>query len=268
MGIKVEDEIAFAQSSPGVDLISPPPLHDIYSIEALQELVETLRELYPEVRVVVKLDSGLNIGAIAAGVVKAGADIIQISGGSGGTGAAPLTSMMHAGLPWELGLVDVHKTLISYGLRSRVILRVDGGLHTGRDVVIAALLGAEEFAFGKSLLIAQGCIMARVCETNKCPRGIATQDPKFLNKYRGTPDQIVRFLEQLAEDVRVNLGKIGVSSLGDVVGKASTYLRSQARYEELIEDMGIDLGAFLMGFSGQLTGARRQVTGSMVSIDR
>ena len=250
MGIKVDEHIAFARrASPGIDLISPPPLHDIYSIEDLKELIETLRELSPGVRIVVKLVSGAHIGAIAAGVVKAGADIIQISGGSGGTGAAPLSSMMHAGLPWELGLVDVHKTLLAYGLRSRVLLRVDGGLHSGRDVVIAALLGAQEFAFGKSLLIAQGCIMARVCQTNKCPRGIATQDPKFKDKYRGSAEQIVSFLDLLAEDVRQTLAHMGVQSIEEIVGLGSHFLKGSERFDQVIEGLGIDLSLFLHGLT-------------------
>jgi glutamate synthase domain-containing protein 2/glutamate synthase domain-containing protein 1 len=178
MGVKVDEAIARARhSNPGVDLISPPPLHDIYSIEDLRELIYELKQLKPGVPVGVKLVSGTNIGTIAAGVVKAGADVVHVSGGDGGTGAASLSSMKHAGLPWELGLSEVHRVLTEQGLREHAVLRVDGGLATGFDVVAAALLGAEEFNFGKMLLIAEGCIMARVCQKNTCPRGIATVVP-------------------------------------------------------------------------------------------
>ncbi|MCA9551066.1 MAG: glutamate synthase subunit alpha, partial [Myxococcales bacterium] len=211
MAVKVDEHIARARhSNPGVDLISPPPLHDIYSIEDLRQLIYELRQLAPEARVIVKLVSGAGIGAIAAGVVKAGADVIQISGGDGGTGAASISSMRHAGLPWELGLADAHQTLVAQDLREHVVLRVDGGLSTGEDIVKAALLGGEEFGFGKLLLIAEGCIMARVCEKNTCPRGIATHDPKYKAKYRGDVDDVVTFLNYLAEDVRRHLAKAGV----------------------------------------------------------
>jgi glutamate synthase domain-containing protein 2/glutamate synthase domain-containing protein 1/glutamate synthase domain-containing protein 3 len=244
MAVKVDAEIARARYSlPGVDLISPPPLHDVYSIEDLRQLIYELKQLKPGVRVSVKLVSGHNIGAIAAGVVKAGADVIQISGGDGGTGAASISSMKHAGLPWELGLMEVHRTLVEMWLRERVTLRVDGGLLSGRDVVIAALLGAEEFGFGKILLVAEGCIMARVCEKNTCPRGIATHDPRFKEKYRGTKEKIVNYLTYVAEDVRRELAKIGACRIEDIVGKAQL-LQPRARHEELIRGRGIDLTAF------------------------
>ena len=247
MGIKVDTSIARARhSSPGVDLISPPPLHDIYSIEDLKELIYELRQLHPETQICVKLVAGSNIGNIAVGVVKAGADVIQISGGSGGTGAASLSSMMHAGLPWELGLVDVHQTLIENGLRDRVTLRVDGGLHSGMDLIVATLLGAEEYGFGKLLLVAQGCIMARICEKNRCPRGIATHDPKFKAKYRGSPKDIT-VLQTLAEDVRGHLATMGVRRLEDILGQANVYLRPQAEHDELIKKYQLDLTFFLHG---------------------
>ena len=219
MGIKVNDDIARARHARvGVSLISPPPHHDIYSIEDLKQLIYEIKAFKPELKVSVKLVAGDNIGAIALGVVKAGADIIHISGGSGGTGAAALTSMKHAGLPWELGLSEVHESLARAGVREQVLLRVDGGLFTGRDIVCAAFLGADHFEFGKILLVAEGCIMARVCEKNTCPAGIATQDPKFKARYKGKVDHVVKFLKYLAEDVRYELAKLGQESLEKVIG--------------------------------------------------
>ena len=244
MAVKVDAEIARARHSlPGVDLISPPPLHDIYSIEDLRQLIYELKQLRPGVRVAVKLVSGTNIGAIAAGVVKAGADIIQVSGGDGGTGAATLTSMQHAGLPWELGLMEVHRTLGDQWLRDRVTLRVDGGLQTGRDVVVAAMLGAEEYGFGKILLVAEGCIMARVCEKNTCPRGIATHDPRYKAKYQGTRARVVSFLTHLAEDVRRQLALLGVPRLEELVGRGDL-LQPHPRHARLIEERGLELARF------------------------
>ena len=245
MGVKVSADIAHARhTSPGVDLISPAPLHDIYSIEDLKQLIYELRQLAPESAVCVKLVAGANIGTIAVGVVKAGADVIQISGGDGGTGAASISSMKHAGLPWELGLVDVHQVLVEQGLREAVRLRVDGGLSTGRDVVLAAALGADEFGFGKLLLIAVGCIMARICEKNRCPRGIATHDPRFLAKYVGGPGGVVRLLTLIADDVRDRLAKAGVPSLDALRGRASL-LRESETHAADITRRGIDLSGLL-----------------------
>lgn len=245
MGIKVDEHIARARhANPGVDLISPPPLHDIYSIEDLKELIYELKQLKPDAKVNVKLVSGANIGTIAVGVAKAGADVIHVSGGDGGTGAASLSSMKHAGLPWEIGLVDVHKTLIANNLRKNVILRVDGGLHTGEDVVMASILGAEEFEFGKLLLIAEGCIMARICEKNTCPTGIATHDPKFKAKYKGHKDHIVKLMRILAEDVRRHLARIGLASLQDALGRTDLLMANPA-HEDRIAKRNIDLGLFL-----------------------
>jgi glutamate synthase domain-containing protein 2/glutamate synthase domain-containing protein 3 len=244
MAVKVDEHIARARhAKPGVDLISPAPLHDIYSIEDLRELIYELKQL-KDVRVSVKLVSGVGIGAIAAGVVKAGADVIQISGGDGGTGAASLSSMKHAGLPWELGLIEVHRTLVEQRLREHVVLRVDGGLSTGSDVVMAAMLGAEEFGFGKILLVAEGCIMARVCEKNTCPRGIATHDPKYKAKYRGTPEDVVAFLRHLAEDVRGILSRIGADRLETIVGRADL-LEPDPRHEALIASRKLVLSGLL-----------------------
>ncbi len=241
MAAKVDAEIARARHAPlGVDLISPPPQHDIYSIEDLRELIHELKQLRPGVPVVVKLVSGVNVGTIAAGVVKAGADVVQISGGDGGTGAASLSSMKHAGLPWELGLAEAHAALVAQQLREHVVLRVDGGLSTGRDIVVAAMLGAEGFGFGKLLLVAEGCIMARVCEKNTCPRGIATHDPKYKAKYRGTEDAVVRWLEALADDVRRELAALGVSRLEELVGRADR-LEPDPAHAERIRSRRLDL---------------------------
>ncbi len=244
MGIKVNEDIAHARhSEPGVDLISPPPLHDIYSIEDLKQLIYELKQVNPGSKVNVKLVSGENIGTIAVGVAKAGADVIHISGGDGGTGAATLTSMKHAGLPWEIGLLEVHRTLCEHGLREFVELRTDGGLHTGADIVSAAILGAEGFDFGKLLLVAEGCVMARICEKNTCPTGIATHDPKFKAKYKGHKDHVVRMLDILAEDVRRELAKIGASSIEEIIGRIDL-LTIKEKHIELIDERNIDIGWF------------------------
>ena len=245
MGVKVDENIAFARhSEPGFDLISPPPLHDIYSIEDLKQLIYELKQIKPEARVNVKLVSGENIGTIAVGVAKAGADVIHISGGDGGTGAATLTSMKHAGLPWEIGLLEVHRTLCEHGLREFVELRTDGGLHSGSDIISAALLGAEGFDFGKLLLIAEGCVMARICEKNTCPTGIATHDPKFKAKYKGNKDHVIRMMEYLAEDVRRNLAKIGAKSIEEIIGRIDL-LTLKEEHQELVDSRHIELGYFM-----------------------
>lgn len=245
MGVKVDESIAKARfSTKGVSLISPPPHHDIYSIEDLKELIYELKQLKPDVKVSVKLVSGKNIGAIAMGVVKAGADIILISGGCGGTGAATLMSMKHAGLPWEIGLMEVHKQLSDAGLRHRVVLRVDGGLYTGRDIITAAILGAQEFDFGKILLVTQGCIMARVCEKNTCPTGIATQDPKFKARYTGLVDEIVKYLTYVADDVIYYLKKMGVDSLSQLIGQTEL-LEPSMETEDLRRELNLNLDFFL-----------------------
>ena len=245
MGLKVDAEIAKARfANPGFDLISPPPLHDIYSIEDLKQLINDLKQIHPNGKVSVKLVSGVNIGTIAVGVAKAGADSIQVSGGEGGTGAASLSSMKHAGLPWEIGLLEVHQALVENNLRDHVILRTDGGLSTGKDIVLASILGAEEFDFGKFLLIAEGCIMARICEKNTCPRGIATHDPKFKAKYVGHKDHIVKGLTYIAEDVRRILAKIGETSLQDICGNTDL-LTINGTHLELINELNLDLGFFL-----------------------
>lgn len=245
MGIKVSPEIARARhSNPNVDLISPPPLHDIYSIEDLKQLIYELKQFKPSAKVSVKLVAGSNVGTIAVGVAKAGADIIHIAGSDGGTGAATLTSMKHAGLPWELGLVEAHKALVKNGLRRHVTLRVDGALQTGRDIVTAAVLGAEEFDFGKLILVAQGCIMARICEKNTCPTGIATHDPKFKAKYKGKAEDIVRVLSHIADDTRNHLSALGISNLRELVGRTDL-LEIDSSHLSLIDSRGLDLSGLM-----------------------
>ncbi|MBX3030865.1 MAG: glutamate synthase large subunit [Chloroflexi bacterium] len=205
----------------GISLISPPPHHDIYSIEDLAQLIADLRAINPSARIGVKLVAALGIGTIAAGVAKAGADYIQVSGHVGGTGASPLSSIKHVGIPWELGLAEVHQVLMRNDLRDRVALRTDGGLQTGRDVVIAALLGAEEYGFGTAALVAIGCDMARQCHLDTCPTGIATQREDLRAKFTGTPEDVVRYFTAVAEDVRSVLSRLGRSSLAEVVGDVS-----------------------------------------------
>jgi len=244
MGVKVDANIAKARfSNVGVNLISPPPHHDIYSIEDLKQLIYELKQLKPDMKVSVKLVAGKNIGPIALGVVKAGADIIQISGGNGGTGAANLMSMKHAGLPWEIGLMEVHQHLSDANLRSSILLRVDGGLFSGFDVVMAAIYGAEEFDFGKMLLVSQGCIMARVCEKNICPAGIATQDEKFKKRYNGRVENTVKYLKYIAEDVQYYLAQIGYKSLDDVIGHTNI-LDVATRHADLKKHINVNLDFF------------------------
>jgi glutamate synthase (ferredoxin) len=219
-GKKVSPYIAELRNcKPGVTLISPPPHHDIYSIEDLAQLIFDLHQINPSAQISVKLVASIGIGTIAAGVAKGNADIIQISGHDGGTGASPLSSIKHAGVPWELGLTEVHTTLVNNLLRDRVILRVDGGLRTGRDIVLAALMGAEEFGFGTIAMIATGCVMARICHTNNCPVGVATQRQDLRNRYPGIPSDLVNFFIFIAEEVRTILANLGYQSLSDIVGQ-------------------------------------------------
>jgi glutamate synthase domain-containing protein 3 len=208
------------RGQPGMTMISPPPHHDIYSIEDLAQLISDLRAVNPTARIGVKLVAGAGIGTIAAGVAKAQADYIMVSGHSGGTGASPLSSIKHAGLPWELGLAETHQVLVRNRLRDRVALRTDGGLQTGRDVVVAAMLGAEEFGFGTAALVAIGCDMARQCHLDTCPTGIATQREELRAKFTGTPEQVVAFFTALAEDVRRVLAALGLRSIGEAIGRA------------------------------------------------
>ncbi|MBD1851251.1 glutamate synthase large subunit [Leptolyngbya sp. FACHB-711] len=220
-GKKVSSYIAMLRrSKPGVTLISPPPHHDIYSIEDLSQLIFDLHQINPAAQVSVKLVAEVGIGTIAAGVAKANADIIQISGHDGGTGASPLSSIKHAGVPWELGLTEVHRVLIENRLRDRVLLRADGGIKTGWDVLMAALMGAEEYGFGSISMIAEGCIMARICHTNNCPVGVATQQEKLRQRFTGMPEHVVNFFYFVAEEVRSLLARLGYRSLKDVIGRA------------------------------------------------
>jgi len=220
-GHKVTAEIAAIRHSvPGVTLISPPPHHDIYSIEDLAQLIFDLKQVNPKARIAVKLVSEAGIGTIAAGVAKAGADVIHISGHDGGTGASPLGSIKNAGTPWELGLAETQQALMMNGLRSRVRLRVDGGLKTGRDVMIAAMLGADEFGFATAAVVALGCVMARQCHLNTCPVGIATQDSNLRRKFNGTPAMVESFFRGLADDVRHHLSELGIQSLEKLVGRS------------------------------------------------
>ena len=220
-GRKVSEYIAsLRRSKPGVTLISPPPHHDIYSIEDLAQLIFDLHQINPKAKVSVKLVAEIGIGTIAAGVAKANADIIQISGHDGGTGASPLSSIKHAGSPWELGLSEVHRVLMENSLRDRVILRVDGGLKSGWDVLMAAMMGGEEYGFGSIAMIAEGCIMARICHTNNCPVGVASQKEELRKRFPGTPEKVVNFFYFIAEEVRSLLAKFGYRSLREVIGRA------------------------------------------------
>ncbi len=219
-GHKVDETIArLRHSSPGVELISPPPHHDIYSIEDLAQLIWDLKQGNPRARISVKLVSCTGVGTVAAGVVKACADHITISGHDGGTGAAPLSSIKSAGLPWELGLAETQQTLVRQGLRSRVVLQVDGGLRTGRDVVIAAMLGAEEFGFATAALVASGCVLMRVCHLNTCPVGVATQDPVLRRRFAGQPEHVIRYFLMVAEDTRRWMARLGFRNFADMVGQ-------------------------------------------------
>ncbi|MCC5649695.1 glutamate synthase large subunit [Nostoc sp. XA013] len=230
-GPKVSQYIAMLRrSKPGVTLISPPPHHDIYSIEDLAQLIFDLHQINPKAKVSVKLVAEVGIGTIAAGVAKANADIIQVSGHDGGTGASPLSSIKHAGSPWELGLSEVHRVLMENSLRDRVILRVDGGLKSGWDVVIGALMGGEEFGFGSIAMIAEGCIMARVCHMNTCPVGVATQKEELRKRFTGIPEQVVNFFYFIAEEVRSLLARLGYRSLSEIIGRADLLkLRPEAK---------------------------------------
>ncbi|CAN5790706.1 glutamate synthase large subunit [soil metagenome] len=218
--MKVNGLIArLRNTQPGVTLISPPPHHDIYSIEDLAQLIHDLKEVNDRARVCVKLVAETGVGTVAAGVAKANADIILISGHDGGTGASPLTSIKHAGLPWELGLAEAQQVLMLNGLRERVTLRTDGGMRNGRDIVKAAILGAEEFNFGTIALIALGCVYVRQCHLNNCPVGVATTDPKFRAKFKGKPEHVVNFFNSVAQEVREIMAQLGVSKLNDLIGR-------------------------------------------------
>lgn len=239
-GFKVSAQIAeLRHSTPGVTLISPPPHHDIYSIEDLAQLIYDLKQINPFASVCVKLVARSGIGTIAAGVAKAKADVILIAGYAGGTGASPLTSIKHAGLPWELGLSEVHQVLTLNRLRHQVKLRTDGGLRTGRDIVMAAMLGAEEYGIGTASLIAMGCLMVRQCHSNTCPVGICTQDEELRKRFGGTAEKVVNLMNFLAEEVRELLAELGFASLNDIIGRTDL-LAQVSRGAENLDDLDLN----------------------------
>ena len=239
-GFKVDKLIArLRHATEGVTLVSPPPHHDIYSIEDLAQLIYDLKQINPDAKVCVKLVARSGIGTIAAGVAKAKADTILISGHSGGTGASPQSSIKYAGVPWEMGLSEVHQVLVLNRLRHRVRLRTDGGLKTGRDVVIAALLGAEEFGLGTASLVAMGCIMVRQCHSNTCPVGVCTQDEKLQEKFEGTPEKVINLFSFVAEEVREILASLGARSLNEIVGRTDL-LRQVSRGASHLDDLDLN----------------------------
>lgn len=243
-GGKVDDYIAsIRHSTPGVGLISPPPHHDIYSIEDIAQLIHDLKNANPDARISVKLGSEVGVGTIAAGVTKAKTDHLVIAGHDGGTGASPLTSIKHAGLPWELGIAETHQTLVMNNLRSRVYLQTDGQLKTGRDVAMAALLGAEEFGFATAPLITLGCIMMRKCHLNTCPVGIATQDPELRKKFGGQPEHVVNYFFMVAEELRGIMAQLGFRNINDMVGRSDVLEMNKAL--DHWKSSGIDLSAIL-----------------------
>ena len=243
-GRKVDKTIArIRHSTPGVGLISPPPHHDIYSIEDIAQLIHDLKNANPEARISVKLGSEIGVGTIAAGVTKAKTDHLVIAGHDGGTGASPLTSIKHAGLPWELGLAETHQTLVSNNLRSRVVLQTDGQIKTGRDVAMAMLLGAEEIGFATAPLVTLGCIMMRKCHLNTCPVGIATQDPALRKKFSGSPDHVVNFFFMVAEELRGIMAKLGLRTVNEMIGRVDLL---EAKYAlDHWKAKGLDFTAFL-----------------------
>jgi glutamate synthase (NADPH/NADH) large chain len=243
-GTKVFPWIAKTRhTTPGVGLVSPPPHHDIYSIEDLAELIHDLKNANRRARISVKLVSEVGVGTIAAGVAKAHADVVLISGYDGGTGASPLSSIKHAGLPWELGLAETHQTLLLNNLRSRIVIEVDGQLKTGRDVAIAALLGAEEFGFATAPLVTLGCIMMRVCHSNTCPTGVATQDPALRAKFAGKPEYVVNFMRFVAQEVREIMSQLGFRTFNEMVGRANVL--EQKKAIEHWKAKGLDLSSIL-----------------------
>ncbi|SOB78989.1 glutamate synthase (NADPH) large subunit [Sphingomonas guangdongensis] len=239
-GFKVTELIAkLRHATPGVGLISPPPHHDIYSIEDLAQLIYDLKQINPRARVCVKLVSSAGIGTVAAGVAKAHADVILVAGHNGGTGASPQTSIKYAGTPWEMGLSEVNQTLTLNGLRGRIRLRTDGGLKTGRDIVIAAILGAEEYGIGTLSLVAMGCIMVRQCHSNTCPVGVCVQDERLRAKFTGTPEKVINLMTFIAEEVREILARLGVRSLDEVIGRTEL-LRQVSRGAEHLDDLDLN----------------------------
>jgi glutamate synthase domain-containing protein 2/glutamate synthase domain-containing protein 1/glutamate synthase domain-containing protein 3 len=259
-GHKVDGYIAKLRfATPGVELISPPPHHDIYSIEDLKQLIFDLRAANPRASVSVKLAAEVGVGTVAAGVAKAGADHVVIAGHDGGTGASPLSSIQAAGVPWEIGLAETQQTLIENDLRSRIVVQADGQMRTGRDVVIAALLGADEFGFSTAPLIATGCIMMRVCHLNTCPVGIASQDPELRRRFAGRPEHVVDYLGMVAEDVRSIMAELGVARFEDLIGRAEL-LENDAALGNW-KAQGVDLSAVLRVPDAEPSARRRSGAG-------
>lgn len=244
-GMKVSVDIATARSStPGIPLISPPPHHDIYSIEDLAQLIYDLKQSNSRAKISVKLACQPGIGIVATGVAKAGADVIVISSGDGGTGATPLGSMKHTGMSWEMGLAETHQSLLDNNLRAQVTLRVDGGLKRAHDILVAAALGAEEFDFGTAALLAIGCVMVRKCHLNTCPVGIATQDPELRKRFKGKPEDVATFFKLIAEDVRDRLSELGLTGLDELIGR-NDLLSINPDKVDLVHSQGLDLSAVL-----------------------
>jgi len=259
-GFKVTEMIAkLRHATPGVMLISPPPHHDIYSIEDLAQLIYDLKQINPDAQVCVKLVASSGIGTIACGVAKAKADVILVSGHSGGTGASPLTSIKHAGLPWELGLAETHQTLVMNDLRSRAVIQTDGGLKTGRDVVIAALLGAEEMGFSTAPLIALGCIMMRKCHLNTCPVGVATQDPVLRARFTGQPEHVINFMFFVAEQLREIMAMMGFRTVQQMVGRSD---RLSVKKTDHWKAQTLDLAQILFDIPHIATSSRRCAFGT------
>ena len=243
-GHKVDRYIAGVRlTTPGVGLISPPPHHDIYSIEDLKQLIYDLRCANPDARISVKLVAEVGVGTVAAGVAKSNADHVLISGHDGGTGASPISSILHAGVPWEIGLAETQQTLVLNDLRSRIWVQTDGQLKTGRDVVVAALLGADEMGFATAPLVATGCVMMRACHLNTCPVGIATQDPELRKRFRGQPEHVIEFFFLVAEDVRRIMASLGIARFEELVGRVDLLEPDDAL--EHWQARGIDLSNLL-----------------------
>jgi glutamate synthase (NADPH) large chain len=237
-GFKVNEVIAKTRHSiPGISLISPPPHHDIYSIEDLAQLIFDLKNVNPKAAISVKLVAESGVGTIAAGVAKAKADLIVISGAEGGTGASPASSMRFAGISPEIGLSETQQTLVKNGLRGQVRLQVDGQLKSGRDIILMALLGAEEFSFGTAALIVLGCVMMRKCNLNTCPMGVATQDPKLRAHFRGSYKYLINYFRFLAEEVREYLAEMGYTSLNDIIGHTELITKNSNTLSRLAESL-------------------------------
>ena len=271
-GHKVNQQIARVRhSTPGVGLISPPPHHDIYSIEDLAQLIHDLKNVNPKARISVKLVSEVGVGTVAAGVSKAHADHVTIAGYDGGTGASPLTSIKHAGSPWEIGLAETHQTLVLNRLRSRIAVQADGGMRTGRDVVVAALLGADEIGFATAPLIAEGCIMMRKCHLNTCPVGVATQDPELRKRFTGKPEHVINYFFFVAEEVRALMARLGFRTFDEMIGqmdrldmrKAINHWKAHGLdYSRLLQQTDRRRGRYpvLLRESGSRSSTRRSTT--------